>query len=159
MPVAFVSHQTGTRLRIKVPSKRKDVNFLSSLSTEISGIDGVKNVEVNKLTGSILIHHSHDPAGIVETIKANKLLTFAGRRFARTHLHRRVNDAFKEADVTIRDLTGNELDVSGAAVLTLIGVGIYQVWRGNVAAIPWYAAGWYALNIFLKSNSDKEPSA
>ncbi|RJR22807.1 MAG: hypothetical protein C4581_00430 [Nitrospiraceae bacterium] len=158
MQVAFVSHQTGTRLRIKVPSKRKDKDFLSSLAAEISGIDGVTNVEINKHTGSILIHHSHVPVSIVETIKANKLLAFAGQRFARTHLHRRVNDAFKEADVAMRDITGNELDIGGAAFLALIGAGIYQVWRGNVTAIPWYAAGWYALNIFLKATSDKEHS-
>jgi hypothetical protein len=158
MPVAFVSHQTGSRLRIKVPSKRKDKIFLASLVKEISCIEGVKNVEINKHTGSVLIHHSHDPVTIIETIKTNKLLTFAGPRYARTHLHRRVNDAFKEANVAIRDITGNELDIGGAAFLTLLGMGIYQVWRGNVAAIPWYAAGWYALNIFLKSNSDnKQP--
>ncbi len=158
MPVAFVSHQTGSRIRIKVPSKRKDINFLTLLLNEISGIEGVNKVEISELTGSILIHHSHDPVSIVETIKTNKLLTFAGPRYTRTHLHRRVNDAFKEANVAIRDITGNELDVGGAAVLALIGAGIYQVWRGNVAAIPWYAAGWYALNIFLKSNSDnKQP--
>ena len=47
--------------------------------------------------------------------------------------------------------TGDEIDIEGLAFLLLLGAGIYQISVGNLTALPWYAAFWYAFNIFLKS--------
>jgi len=41
------------------------------------------------------------------------------------------------------------------AILSLLGLGLYQILRGNFRAPPWYTAFWYALGIFTKSLSDK----
>lgn len=47
-------------------------------------------------------------------------------------------------------------DLPGMAFLTLLGVGIYQLVRGNFAAPPWYTAFWYAMGIFTKSIMEKK---
>lgn len=154
--LAFVSHKTRSRIRFKVPSKRKDHAFFSSLAEKMSSVEGVSAVETYPLTGSLLLLHSSDPDRVIETAGAAGGLSFARTAGTRTNLHRRVSETFEGIDVALRDVTANELDVGGLAVLTLLGAGIYQILKGNLTAVPWYAAGWYALNIFLKSNSGEQ---
>ena len=155
-PLAYVSHKTRSRIRLKVPSKRKDHAFFASLVEKMSSVEGVSAVETYPLTGSLLLLHSSDPDRVIETASVVGRLRFDRNVGTRTNLHRRVTETFEGIDVALRDVTANELDVGGLAVLTLLGAGIYQILKGNLTAVPWYAAGWYALNIFLKSNSDEQ---
>lgn len=155
-PLAFVSHKTRSRIRLKIPSKRKDHAFFAYIAEKMSSVEGVSSVEAYPLTGSILLLHSSDPDRIIEMASVAGGLRFARNAGSRTNLHRRVSETFKGIDIALRDVTANELDVGGLAVLTLLGAGIYQILKGNLTAVPWYAAGWYALNIFLKSNSGEQ---
>ena len=66
-----------------------------------------------------------------------------------------ISDTFKQTDAKVLELSGGQLDIAGTAFLGLAGVGLYQIAKGNFAALPWYAAFWYALNIFLKA--EREP--
>lgn len=152
-PVAFVTHKTGTRIRLKVPSKKKDNVFFASLSENIPAIEGVLSVETTPLTGSVLISHSSDPDRIIEAFVSGGLVRFEHAASGRAHMQERVSEVFKGINLALRDASGNELDLGGSVFLMLLAFGGYQIFRGNVTAIPWYAAGWYALNIFLKSNS------
>jgi hypothetical protein len=158
LPVAVVSHRTGSRLRIKIPSKRRDEVFFTTLAERMSALEGVRSVESNPLTGSILLTHASDPDRIIEACRNGGLLKIGGPRSAPTHLHRRLTETFESMDGALRHASGNEIDIGGVAFLTLAGVSIYQISIGNAAAIPWYGAAWYALNIFLKSNSAKQPT-
>ena len=124
----------------------------------MSSVEGVNAVETYPLTGSLLLLHSSDPDRVIETASVVGGLRFDQHAGRRTNLHRRVSETFKGIDVALRDVTDNELDVGGLAVLTLLGAGIYQILKGNLTAVPWYAAGWYALNIFLISNSEEHSS-
>lgn len=153
--LAYVSHKTRSRIRLKVPSRRKDHTFFASLAEKMSSVEGVSAVETYPLTGSLLLLHSSDPDRVIEAAIVAGGLRFARNSGSRTNLHRRVSETFKGIDMSLRDVTGNELDVGGLAFLTLLGAGIYQILKGNLTALPWYAAGWYALNIFLISNSEE----
>lgn len=155
-PLAFVSHKTRSRIRLKVPSKRKDHAFFASLAEKMSSVEGVSAVEAYPLTGSILLLHSSDPDRVIETASVEGGIRFVRHAGTRTNLHRRISETFEGIDIALRDVTANELDAGGVAVLTLLGAGIYQILKGNLTAVPWYAAGWYALNIFLKSNSEEQ---
>jgi hypothetical protein len=73
-------------------------------------------------------------------------------------LQGRISEAFEGIDLALRDVSGNELDIGGTAFLILLALGGYQIIKGNITAIPWYAAGWYALNIFLKTNVREQPA-
>lgn len=156
LPVAVVSHRTATRLRIKIPSKRRDEAFFTALAERMSALEGVRSVESNPLTGSILLNHASDPDRIVEACRKDGLVSIGGPRSGPTHLHRRLSETFGDMDMAVRRASGNEMDLGGAAFLTLVGAGIYQISIGNAAAIPWYTAAWYAFNVFLKSNTTKQ---
>jgi hypothetical protein len=155
-PVAFVSHKTRSRIRLKVPSRRKDHAFFASLAEKVSAIEGISSVETSPVTAGVLLMHSSDPDLLVERVMAAGGLRPGRHAGTRTNLHRRVSETFDSIDLALRDATANELDAGGAAFLTLLGAGIYQIWRGNIAAIPWYTAAWYAFNLFLKSNVEKQ---
>ena len=157
-PVAFVSHKTGTRIRLKVPSKKKDRAFFSSLAEKLPAIIGVQSVETNPLTGSLLLLHSSDPDLIIQTFVTGGLLRFGNSTFERAHLQERISETFEGIDLALKDVSENELDIGGTAFLILLALGGYQIIKGNFIAIPWYAAGWYALNIFLKSNAREQPA-
>jgi Heavy metal associated domain 2 len=155
-PVAFVSHKTGSRLRLKIPSRKKDHAFFASLAEKFSAVEGINAVETSPLTAGVLLTHSSDPDQVVDMVMAAGGLRPGRYAGTRTNLHRRVAETFDGIDLALREATENELDTGGAAFLTLLGAGIYQIWRGNIAAIPWYTAGWYALNLFLKSNAESQ---
>lgn len=152
IPPAYVTHQTGSRIRLKLPEKRGDQSYLELLAERMQGISGVVSVETRPLTGSILIRHSSDTAHILRMVAADGGLRLSPPSSAGTNLQGRLYDTFDSISHMLKDVSGNELDLGGAAFLTLLGMGLYQIAKGNITAVPWYAAGWYALNILLKSN-------
>jgi len=52
---AFISHSTSERLRVKVPGKKGDASYFSALASRFSGLPGVRHVEANPITGSVLL--------------------------------------------------------------------------------------------------------
>ena len=52
---AFISHNTSERLRVKVPGKKGDASYFSALASRFSGLPGVRHVEANPITGSVLL--------------------------------------------------------------------------------------------------------
>ena len=152
LPEAYVSHQTIGRLRIKIPARKKDQAYLSGLKERLSGCEGIETVEVNPLTGSVLINHKVNSEIIAQYALANGLFSIKGLHSYPTGLQQRITGTFKGIDAQQNTFTGGEIDIGGLAFLVLLGAGIYQLSVGNVTALPWYGAFWYALNIFLKSS-------
>lgn len=169
VPVARMTHNIKGRMRIKVLPRKGDRGYFTSLASDLLKIDGIKNVETNPITGSVLILHETETDKIVDYAnekglfrlisgemkndpKNNGSVTGSPRR-----LTSRIADAFKQTDSKMLDATGGQIDIGGAAFLSLVGVGIYQIARGNFMAPAWYAAFWYALNIFLKALPEAEP--
>jgi Heavy metal associated domain 2 len=54
---AYVAHRTPTRVRFKLPAQRNDRAFFRSLELRLSQRPGVRSVETNPATGSVLITH------------------------------------------------------------------------------------------------------
>lgn len=153
LPHAYISHQTTGRLRIKIPSKKGDQRYLTGVKERFSGFEGIENIELNPLTGSILIIHKVNRERIAEYAMANNLFSLKGLNSYPAGLQQRISGTFKGMDTQLKKFTGGEIDIGGMAFLVLLGAGIYQISMGNLTAVPWYAAFWYALNIFLKSSS------
>jgi len=153
LPEAYISHQTPERLRIKIPSKKGDERYLTHLKELFSALEGIEAVESNSVTGSILFLHKASGERIAEYGLANNLFRLKGLNASPARLQQRISGTFKGADNRLKAFTGGEIDMGGLAFLILLGAGIYQLSVGNVAALPWYGAFWYAFNIFLKSNS------
>lgn len=148
IPDAYVSHQSFRRARIKVPSKRGDETYFTHISNGFKGCKGIETININPITGSILFIHTIDFESIKEFAEENKLFTMK-MNSSLPLFNSRIKAGFDNYDNQIKTFTKREIDIPGVAFLTLLGVGISQIVRGNVRAMPWDAAFWYALNIFL----------
>jgi hypothetical protein len=151
LPLAHISHLTRRRVRIKIPSKKGDRNYLTALKERFSGFEGIETIEINPVTGSVLIIHNSDMRTIAEYAMVNNLFILKGIDSFPAGLQQRVSGAFKSINGQLKTATGGEIDIGGLAFLVLLSVGVYQISMGNLTALPWYAAFWYAFNIFLKS--------
>jgi hypothetical protein len=56
---AHIVHRTATRLRLRVPARKLDHAYFRDLKARLAGCPGIRSVEANPLTGSVVI--AHDP--------------------------------------------------------------------------------------------------
>ena len=150
-PSAHISHVTKGRVRFKIPAKKGNARFFSNIKDVLEKNTKVAGVEINPVTGSVLVTHKADIDSIIKLAESNKLFKLEKRR---QRLSNNVVESFKSLDNTLKSATDGEIDLPTASFLTLAGVGIYEIARGNFAAPAWYTAFWYALNIFLKARPD-----
>jgi hypothetical protein len=149
---AYLSHASKGRLRLRIPSKKKDDAFFAQLQTILSPIPGLDRVQVNPLSGSLLILHSELPEELASLVKT--LADPAPKRNSSgkpNTIYQRVTGTFNQVNTRIQGFTKGELDVPTLSFIALVAMGIYQISRKNFVAPAWYTAFWYALNIFLKS--------
>jgi hypothetical protein len=137
---------------VRIPSRKGNGPYFSSITKAFSEVGGVGRVEVNTATGSALFHQVGDLHGLAERARGLDLFDLRIPVAAPATLSARITEGFRDLDRGIKGFTGGEIDIPALAFLGLSGLGIYQIGRGNFMAIPWYAAFWYALNIFLKSD-------
>jgi hypothetical protein len=154
LPAAHIGHRAPGRLRLKIPSKRGDPGYFSDLSERFPQDKGFAKPEVNEITGSVLfLGKNIDLDAIAAYGEENKL--FKLDTAYPVPVSRKVVSPVGRLSRRISTLTGGELDLQGMAILSLLGLGVYQILRGNLRAPPWYTAFWYALGIFTKSLSEK----
>lgn len=151
IPEAIVCHSSPGRFRVKVPSRKGNTAYFSNLKDHFTHLEGVREVEANVLTGSVVFMHLADLKSISAFAEEHSLFKLIELESGMPSLSRNVVKAFSDFDKGVKRFTGNEVDVPGVAFLTLLGFGIYEISRGNFAAPAWYTAFWYSLNIFLKS--------
>jgi hypothetical protein len=119
----------------------------------LSQLPGLEKIEVNPVTGSVLLIHSLDSGSVTDFLKAQHLLKVQPGKDS-FNFHQEITRAFSSADRQVRGFIGGGINLGALAFLGLAGAGVYQIFRGNFSAIPWYSAFWYALSIFLKSKSN-----
>ncbi len=152
---AYISHRIPGRIRIKIPSKKKDSRFFSHIQGTLSGIKSVAGVEVNPVTGGILIIYQGNEADVIEEIKEKQLFNFSERtRKTPRRFRDRVFDGVKKANNNVRKVTAGQLDLWDAVFLYLLGYGIYQISRGNLKGPAWYSAFWYAFGVLYRARKN-----
>ena len=152
-PEAFVTHQTSNRLRIKIPAKKADATFFSSLRELLCGYPGIDQVQVNPVTGSVLLLHRIDAAALTQLATRFGLNQPQSLTHRKATLHQRVIASFRHWDEQVKAVFSGELDIPSLAFLSLIGAGVYQLSVGNFIAPAWYTAFWYASSIILSVQS------
>lgn len=164
LPEAFITHLISGRVRIKIPSKKGDEAFFFSMKERFSNFPGVRQIEINPLTGSLLILHSYDRESLdMKQINAytelNSLFRLEGGapggKGPSLNIRGRFGETFHGFNEKTKELTGGEVDLPTLAFLLLLGVGVYQIGAGNFAAPAWYVAFWYAMNIFMQGEAKK----
>jgi hypothetical protein len=71
--MAYYFHEVPGRLRIKIPSLRRNAQLAQDLQDLINDLSGIKTITVNTVTGSMIVHH--DP----EVVTSNAILNYLAR--------------------------------------------------------------------------------
>jgi Heavy metal associated domain 2 len=147
LPRARISHFTARRVRIKIPEKRRDRAYFSTVADRLAAWDSVDGVEANPLTASILIHFSDPQRLLLDAVAKNDLfdLDFDTAFAAQSEpvMTQAAVRTFESADLAMRRWTANQMDMRSVLFLLLFAGGVFQLLRGRLAApaptLLWYA--------------------
>jgi Heavy metal associated domain 2 len=155
LAVAAIAHAAHGRTRFKVPARRRDEEYFSIVERELRSAPDVVGVEVNPITGSVLVHHR----GPVEAVCG-----FAEKRqlFQANAAPDRPHDLLRQraslVDSQMRHATGHSLDLRSLALVLLMGIGLVQLLRGQFAA-PALTVFWYAATLYTLSEREADSSS
>lgn len=150
VPEARVVHATTRRLRVRIPSKKGDSSYFSLIKESLGSCPGIETIEVNPLTGSVLLIHDTDAAKIANYAAGNELFRFRPWKGSRKTLFESVEEILGQVNRRLKRVTGGEFDIPSLFFVILLISGIHQVARGNLGAPAWYTAFWYAFGIFSR---------
>ena len=161
LPEAYITHATKGRLRIKIPLRKGDRAFFSALQDHLSRFSefpGIQKIELNPITGSMLVIHSLEtnPAylKLIEAYVEQKGLFKIGTPSPpHASVFGKLAETFKNANNEITDFTAGELDIRSLALVALLGLGLYQISRGQFM-IPAVSAFWYAATLLKEQPAD-----
>ena len=137
-PVARICHMSARRLRVRVPERRRDAAFFAAVAERLLTWASVERVETNPLTASILIYCSDPQRLFAEAaVAGNDLfeIEFADPSNSdRGAVVDRAARTFDAADAALRRWTEGQIDIRGVLFVVFLLGGIYQLFRGSLAA-------------------------
>jgi len=151
LPAAHIGHQTAERIRIRIPSRKGETAYFSAVRAALQQNVITAEITVNSATGSVLLKGAQvDATAIASAGEKNGLFSLEAPPSGTESLSKKIAAPFHDLSRTVNNFSGGQLDLPGLAFLSLLGVGAYQIARGNIGAPPWYSAFWYALGLFTK---------
>lgn len=164
LPDAYITHAIQGRVRIRIPDRKGDAAYFSSLRDKLAALSelpGIQRVEANPMTGSILVTHTFDPQtldlGLVAQYSEFNNL-FRLRTTAQPDppsASGSLNKSPRKGNGNGGGLTGGDIDGGMLAILGLLGIAVIQLSRGNIM-IPAISAVWYAYSLIKERQ--REPS-
>jgi hypothetical protein len=141
LPEAAISHSAHGRTRFRLVSKRRQGPFFAQVAEGLRRMDGVRQVEVNPTTGSVLVRHELPLEELIE--RARKESLFGVDESSPQRLRDELRQHFGSVNEGISRLTEGRLDLADVSLLLLIAVGLQQMWAGQFTA-PALSVFWYA---------------
>ena len=133
---AIVEHRIRGRIRVRIPSKRRETSFFEAVVEKIRQHPGVHEANANPHTGSVVIHHSGD---------VDEILSLAVDLFELSD-----SDGANERLRAVADRSGLPLPelLDGMTVVSA-GLAVYQLARrgdlGTASENFWAAFGSYRI--------------
>lgn len=156
-PQGEIVHCIAHRMRVRVPARKGDVAYWQTVIDTLKKLPGVTSLRANPATAGILVEHTLPDREVLEFAREQKLFRTTRKQRKAIPLQKKVTASFSDMNKSVKKFSGGELDVGSLTFLGLVGVGAYQIARGNFTAPAWYTAFWYAMNIFLKNQQLDEP--
>jgi cation transport ATPase len=179
---AHIVHHTPGRLRLKVAGAKGNADFLDRVKDALGPIQGIREIAVNSVTGSVLVHYDsenfenfhqdvHDHASrndlfaiqhqppITKVDEAvDKIEREAEYLAKRSHTARVVVDFLHDLDVKVKQTTNNAVDLK---VLVPLALAVYSITVIELsAATPmWATLGLFSFNHFLELHQHVEDPA
>jgi len=158
IPTAHLCHAIPGRTRIRVSDKRRDATYFLDVQQELATFDGIDTIEVNLVTGSLLLHHQSSKEAIVEFARAQGLFRVEQPEDTdaeQESLSERAYGALRGLDQRVRGLSRGRADFWGMIFLIMAALGVNELVKGNVAA-PATSLLWYAVGALTLAQANKE---
>ena len=163
-----VVHRLPHRTRIKMPKVHRTPAKMEKMGERLRQIEGVKGVEVDHRTGSILLKHNEDP-GIIESLMLS--LEDAGDLFLSVMMEEEgpeselsvVSKFLKEtlgsANANVSRSTRGFIDLRMLVPLGFLGTALWKLRQteGLMLEVPPYVLLWYAWDSYMKLHHTRPP--
>ncbi|MGB5830994.1 MAG: hypothetical protein WBG92_03270 [Thiohalocapsa sp.] len=151
---AVIVHRSRTRLRLRVPDRRRDLAFFVPLYESLRKIPGVTEVVINPITASVLLIF---PDGYCDAIE-----TAVGRDAALTF--EQVSGTAKSSPAAMKGPSGASDSVASRRILRVtdlrtilflltLGVAVHQVLRGKLLAAA-LSLLWFGYDLVSHAKTD-----
>ncbi|MBN9134035.1 MAG: hypothetical protein J0H48_11840 [Nitrosospira multiformis] len=153
-PLARVAHALPGRKRIKIDGKRGDAAYFATLEKKLAECPGVVAVTTDPRTSTALVSHTAEDPVLWNYIAEHGLFQFGKNETSvPTPVHSSIAGGIMAAEHKPYTKSGKKPDIRRLIFLAMMGMGVVQVIRGNIA-IPAIAAFWYAYCVFPGMNGD-----
>jgi hypothetical protein len=142
----YVVHHLPGRVRLRLPSLRGEAETLGQVQGWIRQLPGVRRVQANPVTGSVLVHYDVEAEGALFTAAREALALLGGDEAPPANALQGLSLAAQVQRV--RAAVG---DLAPFLSLGLVGLGALQAVRGNTLA-PAVSMLWYALDLLRSSD-------
>ena len=146
LPIAYVSHRINGRLRLRIPGKKHDAGYFKRVSEGFATCAGIREVEANPLTGSLLLTHTAALAQITDYAAEHGFFQLAPENVNPGPLSERLAADLGAVSDRFTSLSRGQIDTRAAVFAGLTLAGLYQLLKRNV-----WPAGvtllWYALSV------------
>lgn len=133
-PDAYVTHSLHRRARIRIPARRQSTDYFGELKKKLEAHQAVRRVDVNPVTGSVLIHFDGSLGEILSWAKTH----FRVRKPERKKpVRNSMWEGFKAFDEGIKKNTQGQWDLRALASTGLFALSALQVVRG-----AWMPPAW-----------------
>jgi hypothetical protein len=166
-PLAVVVHQAPGRLRLRVPARRGDPAFLGQVGQALLATPGIRAVDVNPVTASLLVRFDGDGTRVLEAVPAagvrlGDAAQAAAEEEAVRRAHRpqgnlvdRIADAVDGVDAELKRSSEGRMDLQSAAMVYLVFAGFVQLLRGR-ALPPAHTLFQQAASLAWKRRSERK---
>lgn len=146
---AYLCHCIPGRIRFRIPGQRGDENYFSMLAKKLAALPGIETVQVSPLTGSVLLTHALDAVDDIGAFaKAQGLFEVTPPPDPGLPMGERIANSVHTFNHELKKLSDGAFDYWSLIFFVLIGMAIYQILKGNIAA-PATTLLWYALGTLL----------
>jgi hypothetical protein len=157
LPEAYICHLSPQRLRVKIASRKGNAEYFDKLRAKLAHFQSLEHVEVNPLTGSVLIVAEHvDADAIAKHCKTQRLFDLTDQNNSRPPMTTHLVSHLKGLETSVQKLSSGGIDLAGILLLGLLISGIAGLLRGDIRMPPWYTAFWYAFGVYKVASVVKE---
>lgn len=153
---AQVEHQMNGRVRLRIPSRRRDSAYFSRLKDRLSEQEGVESVEANPMTGSLLVRHRNNLDTLLGYAADHDLFVIEKQQDKPvTSLADGLAIQAGRLDGAIRRVSGGGLNMRDVALAGVIVAGVVQIAKAHVWPAG-FSLFWYAVNLLPKVNPPED---
>ncbi len=145
VPTAHIVHRLPRRLRLKVPEKRRDAEWLAEAAVQLERLPGVKRVEMRVVSGSLLIHHRVD-AGLEGRLASVGLFHITNAHVGSPPVLDPILDGLTRSQRKLKRRTGGRANLEVVLIVLLVSAAAVQALRGKIM-VPAISLLWYAAQL------------